>query len=530
MLYDHRGDPIQSSDLKREHAAASITGVRSPYRQSVASRLTPSRLATLLRAADEGDTESFLVLADEMEERELHYRAVLNSRKLAVTGQPVSVEASGESAKEVEIANAVRDLVENPVFEGLVFDLLDGLGKGYSVVETMWDTSGKRWTPKGYVHREARFFRFDRETLSMLRLVDMADPVEGIPLAPFKYVVHTPKLKTGLPIRNGLARVAAAAYMLKSFTLRDWHAFMEVFGMPLRLGKYGPDATEDEKRTLLQAVANIAFDAAAIVPESMNITFVDASKASGGQTLFQGAADWWDKQVSKVVLGQTMTTDDGASLAQAKVHENTKDDIRDADTRQVVATINRDLIRPFVDLNWGPQESYPVVRIGGDEPENLELLSTVVEKLSKHIAIPVWWVREKFGIPEPEEDDEVIGGKPETPPAPPPGAPVPPVPAAAPTEEPPSPPAANARARNRAQEDAIDLLAQEALADWQPLLDGNVGALLRLARNAGTFEQFQQLLYAAAASDELDIDQVTETLAAATFKARGLGDATDAVK
>lgn len=528
MLYDHRGDPIQTSDLKREHARASVASVRSPYRESVASKLTPSRLARLLRDADEGDTEAFLVLADEMEERELHYRSVLNTRKLSVTGQPVTVEAAGEDAKSVEIANAVRELVEDPVFEGLLFDLLDGFGKGYSVVEILWDTSGKRWQPKGYVHREARFFRFDRDTLSMLRLVDMSDPVEGIPLAPFKYVVHTPKLKTGLPIRNGLARVAAAAYMLKSFTLRDWHAFMEVFGMPLRLGKYGPDATEDEKDTLLRAVTNIAFDAAGIIPESMTIEFIEASKASGGQTLFQGAADWWDKQVSKVVLGQTMTTDDGASLSQAKVHSDQKELITAADTRQVTATVNRDLIRPFVDLNWGPQERYPVIRIGAEEPEDLELLTKVFDWASKHVEIPAWYVREKLNLPEPEEGDEVIGGKPPAPPPPPPGAPVPP----APGDEPaPEPPAANARARNRVQDqDAIDELAQEALADWQPLLDGNVGALMRLARNAGSYEQFQQLLESAAESDEIDIDQVTEKLAVAVFAARGLGDATDAVK
>lgn len=535
-IYDHRGEPVSTSDLKREHAAAHITSVRSPYRESVASTLTPARLARLLKDADNGDPEAFLTLADEMEERELHYRAVLGTRKLSVTGRPVSVEAAGESAKDVEIANAVRDVVEAPIFESLLFDLLDGLGKGYSVVETLWDTTGKRWIPKGYVHREARFFRYDRDTQSMLRLLDESDPVEGIPLAPFKYVVHTPKLKTGLPLRAGLARVACAAYMLKSFTLRDWHAFMEVFGMPLRLGKYGPDATDDEKATLLRAVANIAFDAAAIVPEDMVIEFIEASKASGGPTLFQGAANWWDKQVSKVVLGQTMTTDDGASLAQAKVHGETKDDIRNADARQLTATVNRDLIRPFVDLNWGPQERYPSIRIQTDDPEDLEALSGVVDKMSKHIAIPVWWVREKFGFPEPEEGEETIGGEPPAPPPPPPGAPVPPPPQPPaepgdePPPEPPAPePAAN-RARNRASdEDAIDELAQQALADWQPLLDGNVGALIRLAQQAGDFDQFRQLLERAAESDAIDIDEVTEKLAAATFKARGLGDATDSV-
>ena len=45
-----------------------------------------------------------------MEERELHYRSVLNTRKLAVTRKPTTVEATGESPKEVEIAHTVRQL------------------------------------------------------------------------------------------------------------------------------------------------------------------------------------------------------------------------------------------------------------------------------------------------------------------------------------------------------------------------------------------------------------------------------------
>ena len=63
---------------------------------------------------------------------------------------------------------------------------------------------------------------------------------KGGELEPYKYIIHKPKLKSGLPIRNGLARLAATMYMLKGFTLKDWWAFAEVFGMPIRVGKYWP--------------------------------------------------------------------------------------------------------------------------------------------------------------------------------------------------------------------------------------------------------------------------------------------------
>ena len=66
-------------------------------------------------------------------------------------------------------------------------------------------------------------------------------------------------------------------------------------------------------------------------------------------------AEWLDRQTSKAVLGQTMTTDDGSSQAQATVHNEVRHDILKSDARQLANTLNRDLIQPYVDLNFGPQ-------------------------------------------------------------------------------------------------------------------------------------------------------------------------------
>ena len=51
-----------------------------------------------------------------------------------------------------------------------------------------------------------------------------------------------------------------------------------------------------------------------------------------------------------------MTSDDGSSLAQAEVHDRVRHDILQGDARQLSATISRDLIDPFVHLNWAGAE------------------------------------------------------------------------------------------------------------------------------------------------------------------------------
>jgi len=50
-------------------------------------------------------------------------------------------------------------------------------------------------------------------------------------------------LKSGLPIRGGVARLVAVSIMCKVFGLKDWMRFAELFGMPLRISRYGPGAT-----------------------------------------------------------------------------------------------------------------------------------------------------------------------------------------------------------------------------------------------------------------------------------------------
>ena len=112
-----------------EHSAPTLTGIRTIWNDSVASGLTPVRLAGLLRAAADGDHHAYLTLAEEMEEREMHYAAELSKRKLAVSRLPITVESYSDSEHDKQLADEVRDLIRRPGFRGLLKDLLDALGQ-----------------------------------------------------------------------------------------------------------------------------------------------------------------------------------------------------------------------------------------------------------------------------------------------------------------------------------------------------------------------------------------------------------------
>ena len=409
MILNRHGKPF-SDTLGKEIAAPSLYGMRTVWNvSSMADDLTPERLAEILRSANMGNHHDYLTLAEEMEEREPHYASVLGTRKRAVSGLEIQVEAAGESSEQKEHTEAVRKIVKKPAFGELIDDLLDGIGKGYSVCEIMWNT-GKIWTPEKYIWRDPRFFTFSDDDDQTLRLADETDYVNGVPLPPQKFIIHRPKLKSGIPARGGLARLACATYMCKSFTLSDWMTFAELFGMPLRLGKYGKQAKSGDIEKLMMAVANIASDAAAVIPDSMNIDFIDRGKSTGGDKLFITLAEWLDKQTSKAVLGQTMTADDGSSNAQANVHNEVRHDILKADAKALGNTLDKDLILPFIDLNYGVQEAYPHIRLVISEPEDVKALVEALAKLvPQGLKVKAKEVREKLGLSDPQDGDEVLG-------------------------------------------------------------------------------------------------------------------------
>jgi len=506
VLYGPDGLPIKRQSLTKEIAAPSLTGVRNAWSPTVASGLTPDRLATIMRAAAEGDAHDYLVLAEEMEEREIHYQSVLGTRKRAIGSVEMAIEPASDAPKDKEIADAVRThILHDPNFVEILDDLLDALAKGYSVAEIVWKR-GRFWTVERYEYRDPRFFTWDRETGKQIRLIDESNPL-GILLPSYRFITHIPRLKSGLPIRGGLARLAAMAFMCKSYTVKDWHAFLEVFGMPLRLGRYGPNATQDDIDVLVQAVANIGTDAAAILPEGMRIDFEQAAQGGGagnGAAVFQSTAEWWDRQISKGVLGQTASSEGTpGKLGNEDSQEDVRRDILRSDCRQLALTINRDLIRAFVDINFGAQESYPTFSMPVLEPEDIALIIEALDKLAdKGLTVKASEVRAKLGFSDPQAGDEVIGKK---------------------AEEASAPKPDMEKAANRSQKTVSidDEIEELGLENWQAQMQPVIDPIEELFNNSENFEDVLQGLRGL----EMDMETMIRSLAAATFKAYVAGDA-----
>src|SRR5690606_18216880 len=178
-------------------------------------------------------------------------------RKRSVAQLPITVEAASDAADHKNHADFVRSWVADGVLQAALFDMLDAIGKGFSVMEADWRYHMGHVCPREFVYRPQRWFMFDPQDGETLVLRDQRDDEL---LLPHKIICHRHRSKSGLTIRAGLARVASWAWMYKQFTLKDWSIFVQNYGMPIRIGKYHGDASEDEKDVLWRAVHSIAGD------------------------------------------------------------------------------------------------------------------------------------------------------------------------------------------------------------------------------------------------------------------------------
>lgn len=381
-----------------------------------ANELTPRALARLLSQAESGYIEEQMALAEDIEERDWHIASVLQTRKRAVAGLPWDVLPADESDRAKEIAEFVEKTLKGLQFVKARQDLMDAVFKGVAVLDIEWQNNGRYVVPAalGPIHSTLLDY-----SDGVLKIEAESTSVAEEP-PPFKVIEHRYRAKAGTVMRGGLVRMLAWAYVLKHFSVRAWLIFAEVCGMPLRIGKYPEAASDDQKSVLKRAVRDIGLDFAAIVPEGMQIEFIEAVKNSG-QAVFEPLARYIDAGITRLVLGQTLTTQGGeggvGSLALGQVHALVAQDLLENDAGYLEETFQRQLVEPVVAFNFGADAPMPELHMKAEAPLDLKFEAEIDEKLvNMNLPLPVSYFYDRYGRPKPAEGEEIL-----TPPSPAPG-------------------------------------------------------------------------------------------------------------
>lgn len=141
----------------------------------------------------------------------------------------------------------------------------------------------------------------------------------------------------------GLLEKAAPYTILKRHSWGSWDEFEELFGVPIRIAKIAShsEVVKNEVADWLEQMGSAAYG---VFPIGTEVDIKENSKSDSFNVFYQKIKAL-DAELSKLVVHQTMTTENGASKAQGNVHENTLKELVYADEKKMLAFLN-DVVVP----------------------------------------------------------------------------------------------------------------------------------------------------------------------------------------
>lgn len=379
-------------------------------------------------------------LYEDMEDKDAHLYAVLQSRKNGVLARPRKLVAASDAPRDCR----VRDFIQNAFdslnsLDGALSALLEAIPRGFAVVEILWKMERGRVLVQSLKSRPQRFFRFDADGELLLAQSSHTDPArrnsavppssrlylspspihplapsthqDAQPVPPRKFLVMKHEASPEHPAGRALLAKAYWYYWFKKNNLKFWVLFNEKFGSPTIVGKYRLGATDEERNRLMEVIQSLQNDTGVAVPETIALEFLEARR-SGTINTYRDLADWCNDEISKLALGATLTSGEGrrsGSLALGEIHDRVRSEYIEADIRALMGVINSQLIRWLVDFNFGRDVPAPRLLMDTTDDENLESELRVDQELVKMgVPLPLSYFYERYKRPSPRPDDRAI--------------------------------------------------------------------------------------------------------------------------
>lgn len=297
--------------------------------------------------------------------------STFQQRRSAVVSREWEVIAGAEDRASVKAADSLRAQLEALRFDGATDKMLYGVWYGYAAAEMLWARDGAEIVIDRIKVKKARRFRFDNEGRLRLLTATTAADGEAMPARKF-WTYQTGADNDDDPYGLGLGHYCYWPVWFKKNGIKFWAMLLDKFGGPTGVGKYPAGASAEEQKKLLSAVAAIQSSSGVIIPEGMMIEFLEATRT--GSVGNDGFVDRMDAAIAKVVLSQTMTTDNGSSRAQGEVHEGVKEDVVKADADLVCSSFNEGPARWLTDWNY-PSATPPKLWRRIEPPEDLDKMA-----------------------------------------------------------------------------------------------------------------------------------------------------------
>ena len=296
-----------------------------------------------------------------------HVFACVQSRKSGVLSLEWEINRGLDKDEKAE---AIENLLKQLDIHKLISDILDATQFGFQPLEIIWkrDKSGYI-LPERIVAKPPEWFCFDDNNTLKFRTKENYYG-EELPNKKFLLAQNNPSYNNPYGERT-LSRVFWPVTFKKG-GLKFWVIYKKKYGMPHLIGKHPRGATKEETNTLADMLEEMVQDAIAVIPDDSSVEIQEANKSSSA-AIYEQLIDKMNAEISKAILGQTLTTEIGSagSYAASNTHFAIRQDIIDADKKLVESVINQ-LIRWIYEINFSTGD-IPVFEMYAPEDVDLTL-------------------------------------------------------------------------------------------------------------------------------------------------------------
>lgn len=407
----------------------------------IGSTATATTIQSALRAAEQGDTRQLFTLYRDICIGQAHVVSELNKRKLAVICEQWNViPANKGNPDDVKAAEACKEMIR--LGDQWMQDLnvlLDGCLWPVIVTEKIWRAvqPGETELPlrltfsrlhqinpqllcfnPGWGYGDAlptdqwepqvRLFKVDEAGITNFSLA------ESVYLNKDKHLVYRGHTGTGRDNWGGPLRSILGWWFLAECG-RDWFGrFMERYGSPFPVAKI--DAKNPTAVTFMQtAFAEATKIGGLVIDHGAEVQLI-AAAANANEAGYQAFLEVCNREISKIILGQTLSADaqpTGLGSGVAQLHSDVRDDIKKFDRLNLGAAICHQIFMQFLKFN-AIKGHAPSIVWGGLDAEDSKAMGALLVDLknaglqptdealpgiSEKMGFPV----ERMATPEPKE-------------------------------------------------------------------------------------------------------------------------------
>ncbi len=329
-----------------------------------------------------------------------HIRACVSSRKAGILSKEWAIDKGKAKTRQVKF---IEELFNDIDVYTLISDILESPFFGYQPIEIVWEVKGNYRLPVKIEAKPPEWFQFDG--LNQLRFKQNGS-TEGVLL---------PKKKILLPRYNASYdnpygdRVFSSCFWSATFKkggIKFWSIFTEKYGMPFVIGKLPQNQMDELGLELKTNLEKMVQDGVAVIDENGSIEIIEPTGKSASADIYNKLIDFCNSEISKAIIGQTLTTEIGknGSYAASQTHQEVRQDIIDGDKHLVITTINQ-LIKWICELNFSFSETpkftlFEEEDVKKEQSERDKILSETGVKFTKKYFVKNYNLK--------EEDFEII--------------------------------------------------------------------------------------------------------------------------